>query len=94
MSRLTDKLIRVAFGSPHTAGVGRLRVMQGLREGDDRQLYTGMALLALSYLQRTKPRKELIYRKSIPEGTALVIHHKGSGDPRLEIVKPKRRRRS
>lgn len=68
-------------------------MMQGLREGDQRQLYIGLSLLALSYLRRTQPRRELLYRRAVPEGTALVIHNKGSGDPRLEIVKPKRRRR-
>jgi hypothetical protein len=68
--------------------------MQGLREGDQRQFYIGLSLLALSYLRNTRPHKELIYRRAVPEGTALVIYNKGSGDPRLEIVKPKRRRRS
>lgn len=91
MARLSDKLIRLAFGTAKPGPVGRIRVMQGLREGDERQLYIGLSLLALSYLRRTQPRKKLLYSRSVPEGTALVIHNKGSGDPRLEIVKPKKR---
>jgi hypothetical protein len=44
-------------------------------------------------LQRTKPRKRLIHKQTVPEGTAIVIHHKKSGNPRLEIIKPKKRDR-
>jgi hypothetical protein len=31
----------------------------------------------------------LIYRKRVPEGSAIVIHHRRRGDPRIEVVKPK-----
>lgn len=70
---------------------GLRRTLRGLREGNDRELYLGLALTALAYLRSTKPRKQLIYRKTVSEGSALVIHHKRTGAPRLEIVKPKRR---
>jgi hypothetical protein len=93
MARLSNRLIRMAVGSPNPGPEGRLRVFQGLRQRDDRQLMIGLSLMALSYLQKTKPRKQLLYRKAVPEGTALVIHHRSSGEPRLEIVKPKKRRR-
>jgi hypothetical protein len=48
----------------------------------------GLALAAFAYLRNTKPRRELIYRKSVPEGSALVIHHKKHGAPKIEVVKP------
>jgi len=79
----------LGYRDPRREGVRR--TLSGLREGDRRQLYLGLALTALAYLRNTEPHRELIYRRSVPEGSALVIHHKKSGTPRLEIVKPKRR---
>jgi hypothetical protein len=70
---------------------GLRRSLKGLRDGDYRELSLGLTLTALAYLRSTKPRKQLIYRKTVSEGSALVIHHKRTGAPRLEIVKPKRR---
>jgi hypothetical protein len=64
------------------------RTLAGLRTGDQRQLYLGLGLAALHYLSRTKPRKRLLYRRTVPEGSVLVIHHKRVGDPKIEIVKP------
>lgn len=93
MASLKKKALRVALGTSDAARAGRLRLLEGLRYGDRRQLYLGLALSAVAYLQRTKPRKILIHRQTLPEGTALVIHHTRSGTPRLEIVKPRRRSR-
>ena len=59
----------MAFGTAKPGPAGRTRAMQGLREGDQRQLYIGLSLLALSYLRRTQPRRELVYRRTVPEGT-------------------------
>lgn len=67
---------------------GYRRSLRGLREGDYRELGVGLALTALAYLRSTKPRKELIYRKTVSEGSALVIHHKKTGAPKLEIRRP------
>ena len=94
MAGLKDKAWKMAFGASSAREVGRARTFRGLREGDRTEIYMGLAMTALAYLQRTKPKKELIYRKTVPEGTALVIHHKRSGNPRLEIIKPKKGRRS
>lgn len=63
-----------------------------MREGDHRELSIGLVLAALAYIQRTAPRKQLLYRKTVPTGSAIVIHHKKRGAPKLEIRKPKRRR--
>lgn len=93
MARLTDRIIRMAFGSPNPGPEGRVRVLHGLREHNDRELMIGLSLMALSYLRRTQPRRQLLYRRELSEGSALVIHHRPSGEPRLEIVKPKKRRR-
>ncbi len=65
------------------------RTLVGLRTGDQLQLYLGLGLAAYQYLSRTKPRKRLIYRRVVPEGSAIVIHHKRVGDPKIEVIKPK-----
>jgi hypothetical protein len=90
MAAMKNKLL----GGSDAREAGYERTLKGLREGDRRELYLGLALSALAYLQRTKPRKELIYRKEVPEGSALVIHHKKSGNPRLQIIKPSKKKRS
>jgi hypothetical protein len=91
MARRTRKLIDRALGARDPRDEGIRRTLTGLREGDNRELYMGLALYALAYLRRTEPKRELIYRKSVPEGSALVIHHKKSGAPKLEIIKPSRK---
>lgn len=93
MARLTDRFIRMAFGASNPGPEGRMRVFQGLREHNDRELMIGLSLMAFSYLRRTQPRRQLIYRREVPEGAALVIHHRSSGEPKLEIIKPKKSRR-
>ncbi len=64
------------------------RTLRGIRTGDQRELYSGLGLAALLYVRNTRPRRRLIFRKKLPEGSALVIHHRRSGDPRIEVVKP------
>ncbi len=93
MASYKKKFMRRMWGSSNAREAGFDRTLRGLREGDSTDLYFGLALSALAYLQRSKPRKQLIHRQSIPKGTALVIHHKKSGNPRLEIIKPKKRAR-
>lgn len=83
--RLTDLVV----GDPKREGLRR--TLKGAREGDYRELSFGLALFALSYLRNTTPRRQLVYRKRIPTGSAIVVYHKKSGAPKLEIVKPKRR---
>lgn len=63
--------------------------MQGLRTGDQTDLYLGLGIAALAFLQRTAPRKRLIYRKAIPEGSAIVVHSRGDGDPKIKVIRPK-----
>jgi len=87
MGRLRKKLIKRALGTTDIREAGLRRTLTGLREGDRRELSLGLVLAAVAYLQRTRPRRELIHRQVIPAGSALVIHHKKSGAARLEIIK-------
>jgi hypothetical protein len=77
----------VGIRDMRAAGVER--ALRGLRQGDQRDLYMGLGLTALAYLTRTRPRRNLIYRKRVPEGSALVIHHRRRGDPKIEVIKPR-----
>jgi hypothetical protein len=63
------------------------RTLRGLRTGDQRELYTGLGLAALTYVRRTRPRRRLLYRQRLPEGSAVVIHHKRHGDPKIQVIK-------
>lgn len=90
MARLTRRLTSRAFGGRDARSEGYRRTLKGLREGDYRELSLGLALAALAYLRDTAPRKQLLYRKTVPTGSAIVVHHKKQGAPKLEIVKPKR----
>lgn len=64
------------------------RSLRGLREGNRRELGIGLALATLTYLRSTSPKKELLYRKTVPKGSAIVVHHRKRGGPKLEIRKP------
>ena len=93
MGKLRKKIWKKVIGGSDADRVGYDRTMRGMREGDRRELYLGLVLSAVAYLQRSKSRKELIHRQSLPSGAAVVIHHKKSGTPRLEIIKPKKKAR-
>jgi hypothetical protein len=64
------------------------RTLRGIRTGDQRELYTGLGLAALLYVRNTRPRRRLIFSKKLPVGSTLVIHHRGGGDPKVEVIKP------
>ncbi len=88
MAKLANKLMDKALGGrdPNTEGVRR--ALAGLRLADTRELYIGLALTAFAYLQRSKPKRKLLYRKTVAPGSAIVIHHKNWGDPKIEVIKP------
>lgn len=90
MGSMTNKMIDRALGNRDPREEGIRRTLRGFREGDRRELYTGLALTAFAYLRRTRPQRELLFRKALPEGSALVIHHKPIGDPHFEVIKPGR----
>ena len=64
------------------------RTLRGIRTGDQRDLYTGLGLAALLYVRNSRPRRRLVFSKKLPDGSALVIHHRRSGDPKIEVIKP------
>ena len=80
-------LLRI-FGIRDLSAQSVDRTLRGLRNGDQRELYIGLGLAALAYLSRTTPQKKLIYRRRLPQGSAVVIHHKRVGDPKIEVIKP------
>jgi hypothetical protein len=84
-----DWLLRL-FGIRDVTAASVDRTLRGLRTGDQRELYTGLGLAALAYVRRTRPRRRLIFRRTLPEGSALVIHHKRYGDPRIDVIRPPR----
>jgi hypothetical protein len=84
MKRLIDWLA----GSPNWGAAGVSRGLRGLRQGDQRDLYMGLGLAALSFLRRTAPRKQLLYRRTVPKGTAIVVHNRRRGGPKIEVIKP------
>lgn len=86
MARLTNRLLNRFWGDPKREGYRRS--LRGLREGDTRELALGLALAALAYLRSSSPRKELLYRKTVPKGSAIVIHNRKRGAPKIEVRKP------
>ncbi|MEA1902739.1 MAG: hypothetical protein U9N56_04360 [Actinomycetota bacterium] len=85
---MSGRLMRWIWGTSDAKEIGFDQTLKGLREGKSRDLYIGLAVSALAYLQRTQPKRTLLHRQTISEGSAVVIHHKKSGEQRLEIVKP------
>jgi hypothetical protein len=89
MGFITSSVRRALLGGSSRGASGQMRVWRGLRERDRTELMIGLALTGLSWLRRTRPEKELLYRKKVPVGSAIVIYHKRVGAPRIEVVKPK-----
>ncbi len=85
MKRIIDWMV----GSPNWGAAGLERGLRGLRRGDQRDLYLGLGLVALSFIRRSSPQKELLYRKAVPEGSAIVVHHRRVGAPKIEVIKPR-----
>ncbi|HXV70720.1 MAG TPA: hypothetical protein VEB69_04895 [Acidimicrobiia bacterium] len=85
---MTTRLINRALGYRDPRAEGVRRALRGFREGDQRELYIGLALWAFAYLRNTTPKKQLLYRKVVPVGSAIVVHHTERGGARLEIRKP------
>ena len=74
MTGLLFKVVARFLGEPGPSG--RARVLAGLRTRDRRELATGLALLGLAYLRSSnRPKKELVYRRVLDEGDALLIRN-------------------
>ena len=84
------RLIDWFAGSPNWGVAGVSRSLHGLRKRDQRELYLGLGLTVLALIRRSAPHKELVYRKAVPEGSAIVIHNRRRGAPRIEVIKPRK----
>lgn len=85
-----DRLLRTFFGITNIRAEGYGRALRGLRQNDRRELMLGLALTGLAIIRSSGKDKELLFRKEVPTGSAIVIHHKRRGDPRIEVIKPDR----
>jgi hypothetical protein len=65
--------------------IGWARVLRGIREGNQTVLLTGLGLVAFQSLRGSRGKRELIYRKKLPVGSAVVIRHNRPGDPKVEV---------
>ncbi|MDH3249040.1 MAG: hypothetical protein OEQ47_08770 [Acidimicrobiia bacterium] len=68
---------------------GAQRLWNGIRTGDQRALLFGAGLYAVAWLRANRgPKKELLYRKTIPEGSSFVIRTGKAGElPEIDVVK-------
>lgn len=65
--------------------LGATRALRGLRTGDQRTLFIGAAMAAFGWYRRSKaPKRELLRRIEVPEGTSLVIRS-GSDQAPIEV---------
>ncbi len=87
MSSLKTKAWRKLLGGSDPLWAGASRSLRGLRQANRQELVLGLLLVALGYLRRTRPRRELIHREVLKDGKILVIHPKRPGDPKLKIRK-------
>ena len=69
--------------------LGLTRLWNGLRTGDQRSVLFGAGLFAFSWLRLNRePKKTLLYRKTLPEGSSFVIRTGKPGDlPEIEVLK-------
>ncbi len=81
--------MRMALGDSDAREEGLRRSWRGLREGDRTEFWLGLALVFLTYLQRTRPRKTLISRQELKEGSAIVIRNTAPGQGEVEVVNPR-----
>lgn len=66
--------------------LGWARTLRGLREGNQAVLLTGLGLIALQMLRNSKGKRQLVYRKTLPVGSAIVVRHAKPGTPWLRLV--------
>ena len=52
---------------------GLARGLRGVRTGDQRSLYTGAFLLAYGLWKRQRGKRELLYKKTVSPGEAVLV---------------------
>ncbi|HEX2155162.1 MAG TPA: hypothetical protein VHL52_14450 [Acidimicrobiia bacterium] len=65
--------------------IGWVQVLRGLRQGNQALLLTGLGLVVFQSMRSKRGERQLVYRKKLPVGSAVVIRHGHRGDPKLEI---------
>jgi hypothetical protein len=84
MQLIKVRLFGAAAVTPVAAGT--TLALRGLREGDQRTLLSGAAVVAYGLLKKRGPERELIARREVPIGSSVVIRHGKRGEmPSIEI---------
>lgn len=65
--------------------IGWARALRGIREGNQTVFLTGLGLVAFQSLRNSRGKRELIYRRKLPVGSAVIIRHNRAGDPGVEV---------
>jgi hypothetical protein len=65
-------------------GSGTRHTLRGLRTGDQRWLYFGLALLAFRYLRRP-PRRRRLYRQVLEPGIGVAVRMPTPGQVLLKL---------
>lgn len=71
---------------------GMLRVVRGLRQGNQAAVLTGLALILFQKMRDDRGKRELVYRKVVPVGSAIVIRHQRPGEEKVGIRTREKRR--
>jgi len=85
---MMDRLLRTLFGASGIRSAGFGRTLRGLRTNDRREMLFGFVMIAIALLRESRPQRELLFSKEVPTGSAIVIHHKRKGDPKIEVIRP------
>lgn len=64
---------------------GMVRVLRGVRQGSQSMLLTGLALILIQRLRDARGKRELVYRRRLPVGSAVVIRHERPGEHKVEV---------
>lgn len=56
-----------------------------MREGSQGLFLSGLALIAFQKLRDSRGKRELVYRKKLPVGSAVVIRHQSPDETKVEV---------
>jgi hypothetical protein len=69
--------------NPLTEGLAR--GFRGVRTGDQRSLYTGALLVAYGLWKRNRGKRELLYRRTLNPGEAILVKTSRGGGHRIVV---------
>jgi len=64
---------------------GAVRSFRGLRTGDTKSLYSGALLLAYGIWKRNRGRKDLVYRRTLKPGEAILVRANRASGKRIVL---------